>query len=323
MSTHEKLFQHILSGFLVLLLGALTGTGCERKTASADQAPTSSSPRTAEVPGDTESVVEPREDAENALKLRFGVYTSEKPTAMYRQFQPVTEALTRDLEERLGQPVEIELTILSSYEEGLSAITGGRVDFMRVGPASYILARERDPGVRLLAMELKKGKKTFRGTIVVRKDSSIQSLEDLPGKRFAFGDERSTIGRYLSQRILLREGIRASDLARFEYLGRHDTVARAVAVGDFDAGALKASTLKKADPEGHLRVLVDFENVTKPWISRPGLPEKIYQAISGSLQNLDDPDALKAMKVTGWTEATLEDYAVIEEAMSQAEQFGG
>ena len=85
-------------------------------------------------------------------------------------------------------------------------------------------------------MEDKKGERRFSGVIVVGADSSIKRLADLAGKRFAFGDENSTIGRYLAQAELVKAGIRARDLAHYEYLGRHDLVAKAVSLGDFRAG---------------------------------------------------------------------------------------
>ena len=46
--------------------------------------------------------------------------------------------------------------------------------------------------------------------------------KDFERKSFAFGNSRSTIGRYLSQNYMMSEGIYADDLIDFSYLGRHD-----------------------------------------------------------------------------------------------------
>lgn len=75
-------------------------------------------------------------------------------------------------------------------------------------------------------------------------------FSQLRGQTFAFGDERSTIGRYLSQLLLVQHGIRADELLSYEYLGRHDRVGTAVGAGQFDAGALKESTFRKLKKKG-------------------------------------------------------------------------
>ena len=48
-------------------------------------------------------------------------------------------------------------------------------------------------------------------------------------KSFAFGNELSTIGRYLAQQYLMQHGIHEKDLSHYKYLGRHDRVGTAVA----------------------------------------------------------------------------------------------
>ncbi len=234
--------------------------------------------------------------------------------------QLLTSPLAKALSERLGRPVSIELDILKSYKAGLKAIVDGDVDFMRVGPASYLLATEENPGLELLAIELKKGQKRFKGVIVVRKESRFQTLSDLEGASFAFGDRNSTIGRYLAQDELVKAGVYASDLSRYDYLDRHDKVAAAVAIGDFDAGAIKIGTLKD-DKSGKLRVLGEFDNVTEPWIGREGLSPDVLKALRDSLIGLTDSTALKTLKVSGLTEASEDDYLFVRQAMQRAQRF--
>jgi phosphonate transport system substrate-binding protein len=65
--------------------------------------------------------------------------------------------------------------VLSSYEKGIKALVDGELDFARFGPASYILSQQQNPGISILAMESKKGKKTFSGIIAVQKDSPYLS----------------------------------------------------------------------------------------------------------------------------------------------------
>ncbi len=258
------------------------------------------------------------------IALRFGIYTSDKASEMVRQFRPLLNTLEQDLGARLGETVTISMQVAASYETGIADIVDGRVDFSRFGPASYVLATRANPGLHLLAAENNKGGKRFNGLIIVRADSPVRNVSELRGKRFAFGDPNSTIGRYLSQQQLLAAGINANELAGHDYLHRHDAVAKAVAAGDFDAGAVKSRTLAKALARGApLRALVAFENMTKPWIARADLDPALLAALREVLLALRDPVALEALGKDGFFPAEDREYQFIRDAMLASEAFGG
>ena len=256
------------------------------------------------------------------VSLNFGVYASDKPTAMVKKFKPILKDLEQVLSKDLQEPVSIRMQVSSTYEKGAEAIASGKVDFARLGPASYVDVVKMDPAVRLLAMESKKGSKRFNGVICTSGSSQIQSVGELKGKRFAFGDERSTIGRYLSQQYLLEHGIAAADLGHYEYLGRHDRVGYAVASGKFDAGALKESTYKKLLKKGVvLRPIATFPNVTKPWVARSGMDERVFVALRQALLDYKKPAGLKALGKDGFIEGSHEDYMPVVTAVSNNPEF--
>jgi phosphonate transport system substrate-binding protein len=254
--------------------------------------------------------------------ITFGVYTSDKPSDMYRQFKPALEVVETAIETTVKGDVEIKLQIYNSYDAAQKALVYGEVDFVRFGPASYIIAKQQNEGIRLLAIEENDGSHLFNGVIFCRTESSIQKLEDLAGRAFAFGDDTSTIGRYLSQAELVKHGVFAKDLSDFKYLGRHDTVATAVLHGRFDAGAVKEGTFKKYEDKG-LRVLNKFDNVTKPWVARSGLDGKLFEALRDALLGLNDEKALGSLgnKTTGFAEVTDKDYDFVRDGMRASEAF--
>jgi phosphonate transport system substrate-binding protein len=254
--------------------------------------------------------------------LNFGLYTSDKPSAMIRQFRPVLDELENDVSAKLGKDVKIRIQVASSYELGMENLVQGRVDFARFGPASYVSAKKMNPGLRVIAMEHKRGSKQFNGVICIPADSEVISVEQLAGTRFAFGNERSTIGRYLAQKYLVDHGITAGDLAGYDYLDRHDLVGTAVATGRYDAGALKESTLKKLIKNGaNLKALAKFPNVTKPWVASAGLDSAIYRAIKEALLEFDDEKALKALKKDGFLEGADSDYDIIRQGIEKNSLF--
>ena len=257
-----------------------------------------------------------------AETITFGVYTSDKPTAMYRKFMPILDYL----EDRLGRDglnVSIKIKIYPSYSAALDAIVNAEVDFARFGPASYVLAKERNRDIRLLAMEHKKNQKRFYGIFIVPESSAITSLAEIKGKSFAFGDKNSTIGRYLSQAELVKAGVYARDLNSYEYLGRHDKVALAVAAGNYDAGVVKENTYKKYAESKGLKKIARFPNVTKPWVVRAGFDEKRFGVLQQALLELKDKKILKNLKQDGFLAAEDDDYEFVRQGMQGSKEFGG
>jgi len=254
--------------------------------------------------------------------LSFGVYTSNKPTAMVKQFRPVLNAIEAHMSKTLGDEVKIRIQVAQNYEQGVEHLASGKVDFSRFGPASYVEAKKANSDLEILALESKDGEKTADGVICVREDSPITDVTDLKDKRFAFGDEQSTIGRYLSQQYLAKNEIYAADLKHYDYLGRHDKVGTAVGAGNYDAGALNESTFKKLVAKGEpIRVIAKFPNVAKPWIARSGLSERIMDAMRQALLDMDDPVALKSLKRDGFLRGNDKDYAVIRESIENNHVF--
>lgn len=254
-----------------------------------------------------------------AQEITFGVYTSDKASVMYKKFKPILNYLEDDAKKQ-GYTINIKLKIYPSYKGALEGVVKGEYDFARFGPASYILASEQNPNIKLLAMEHKKGKKVFNGAFITKKDSNIQTLKDLVGKSFAFGNSQSTIGRYLAQAELLNSGLTHKSFKKYDYLGRHDKVALAVANGDYDAGVVKESTLKKYKDRG-LKVVATFKNVTKPWLVKADFDPTLFTVLQNSLLNLKDKSVLKVVKKSGFLKATPEDYEIIKQGMEKSKQF--
>jgi phosphonate transport system substrate-binding protein len=244
------------------------------------------------------------------IALAFGVYSSDKPSAMVEQVRPTLNALERDLTASLKQPVRITMQVFRTYEEGIEALVAKRVDFMRLGAVSYFTAKRQDAGIRILAVEVNDGGAIQNGVICVRSDSAIKTLADLRGKSFAFGDKNSTLGRYVAQLFLVKAGIRSGDLASFDYLDRHDRVGAAVGAGQYDAGALEQTMFKKLVAEGvPIRALATYPNATKPWPARHGLEPRLFDALRQALLHIDDPKALELLRFDGFAmpdEAALE-----------------
>lgn len=260
--------------------------------------------------------------ARAGIELVFGTYAADKPSATVRKYRPFLTFLETRMEALLDEEVTINLRISKDYEASIDDLASGRVDFARFGPASYVHAMDRNSGISIIAMESKKGEKRFKGVIAVHKDSAIENVEDLVGLSFAFGDELSTIGRYLSQSYLLDAGISANDLHGYSYLGRHDLVGEAVGAGKFSAGALKESTFKELVAKGvPIRALASFDNVTKPWLARSDLDPRVFEAMQRVMLSADNEEIVKRVAKNGFLAGVDADYDFVRRAMKRSRDF--
>ncbi|MFV1537229.1 PhnD/SsuA/transferrin family substrate-binding protein [Phaeobacter sp. JH204B] len=256
------------------------------------------------------------------ITLTFGTYAADKPTVTVKKYRPFLTFLSNRLGEVLGEKVVIRMTVAKEYQEGIDQLANGEVDFARFGPASYVHVMKQNPDIRIVAMESKKGRKRFKGVIVVHRDSTITQLSDLAGLSFAFGDELSTIGRYLAQSQLLEAGIDSGDLHTYEYLGRHDLVGEAVGAGKFTAGALKESTYKKLIAKGvPIRILASFDNVTKPWLASSTLSEEVLLAMREIMLSSENEEIVRRVSKNGFLQGADSDYDLIRDAMEQSQAF--
>ncbi len=259
--------------------------------------------------------------ATEVRSLVFAIYTADKASSTVKEFAPVIAWLEEDISKRLGETIKIRMQVSDQYLKAIGDLVEGRADFSRLGPASYIKAFEDNPELDLLAMESKNGERFLKGIFAVHKDSQIDSLKEVKGRSFAFGDPLSTIGRYLCQAELLKVGISDKDLSYYEFLGRHDTVGMAVAAKDFDVGALKSSSFRKLMESGEpLRKLADFDSVTKPWVSHPDLDPEVRDALRAAMLEITDEDAEK-IGLDGFLKAKDEYYEPIRRSMAESEGF--
>ena len=78
----------------------------------------------------------------------------------------------------------------------------------------------------------------FHSVFITRAGSPINSLRDLMGKQFAFGDINSASAHLIPYRELKQAGINPDTDLKFRYNGNHPATAALVETGAVDAGAL-------------------------------------------------------------------------------------
>jgi sulfonate transport system substrate-binding protein len=151
-----------------------------------------------------------------------------------------------------GAPYKVEWSEFAAAAPLLEALGANAVDVGLAGDAPFFFAYAN--GARIHAVQA--GKSSSEGSavaILVPRNSTLQSVADLRGKRIATG--RGSIGHYLVLRVLEQAGIPVSDV-KLVFLGPADAKA-AFASGAVDAWSTWGVFIPLVTQRGQGRVLVD------------------------------------------------------------------
>jgi phosphonate transport system substrate-binding protein len=165
------------------------------------------------------------------------------------------------------------------------------LDLAYLGPAPYVEMTKKFGRKPLLARQVVHGSPLFHGKIFVRKDSPIQSLADMAGKRFVFGDPRSTMSSLVPQYMLWQAGVTVDKLAGYKHVKDHVNATLAVLAGEFDAGAVKEDVFFEHEARG-LRAVATSPGISDHlFVARSNLPpEKVGLIREAMLTILEEPD---------------------------------
>jgi phosphate/phosphite/phosphonate ABC transporter binding protein len=253
---------------------------------------------------------------DSADLVRLGIIPLESPAVMFKKFSPLGDYLAG----KLGRPVDLKVAV--DFQSAVEDVGQGVTQLCFMTPSTYIEAREKF-GVKVLVKALRDGKPFQHSVIVARADSGIDSLEEIKGRSFAFGDPHSTSSHIVPRAMLLSAGVDVKDLSYYNYLGHHDDVAKAVLNGEFDAGGVMESTATKFRDMG-LKLIRYSEDIAEFNICVSGsLDPKVVNDVRAALVGIDDrsPEGSAILKsinshYTGFVDASDEDYNNVKVMMS-------
>ncbi len=215
------------------------------------------------------------------------------------------------LSQELG--INVEPLLMSNFSEYTSRVKRGDVEIGFQNPYVYTQVAE---GHEAVAMAVKgENGDRFRGVIIVRNDSNIDSLDDLKGKNVAIVGF-SSAGGYLSQKLtLMRHGIDVDKECRLSEAveNKHENVLLSVFIGDVDAGFIRESALSQAEsfvPVSQIRIVNESAWLANWALSvKRSLPEQQKNIIQKIVTELQEDDAvLKALKIKSFRSATDSEY---------------
>lgn len=240
----------------------------------------------------------------NRYDLNFlGLVPLENAVTMNASFDPLCDFINSVL----GQSLFIRLG--HDYDEAINDLGTGRALISYQTPSTYIEAHDKYD-VEPLAVPLAKGEPFYHSAIVVRSDSGITDLSQLSGKRFAFGDAKSTGSKAMPQSMLKGAGVELRNLANYGFLGSHDNVANAVLSKEYDGGGLMMTVAEKYTAKG-LTILAGSDPIPQfPICASPALSKQDREKLVHALIGLKDDKVLKALgaQITGFAPIKDSDY---------------
>ena len=241
--------------------------------------------------------------------VHFSAITLYHPIVMYQRYQPLMNYLTEHT------AYHFELRLSQDYRNIINFLKNNDVQVALLGGATYLEAKEQFNIVPILKPLGHDGKPYYRSVFIARADNKkINKLSDLKGKSVAFASERSTSGYLVPLNELYKGGIALRDLSKHVNLKYHDSVAREVLRGNFDAGAVIDSVANMFKERGLKIIALSDPIPGLPIVVRADLPPEIVNAIKKALLSLDynNPEHRKIM--AQWDEEFRYGFAEAEDS---------
>lgn len=217
-------------------------------------------------------------------ELILGIHPYLPALELEKRFSPLADYLSKNLGTR------VTIKVSPSYIEHIQRVARGEVDIAYLGPVPLVRAYKINPDLKLLARLEVDGKPVFSGKIVTHDNSGIDNLQQLKSKKFAFGSKSSTMSHLVPRYELIQAGV-FEQLAGFKHLKGHKSVAIAVMLGKYDAGAVKEEVFNLYKDQG-MKLIHTTQPISEHvFVASEQLPEAKIKLIRESLLSIKQAES--------------------------------
>ena len=224
----------------------------------------------------------------------LGVFPRRNIKITYRFFTPLVKYLSF----RLNRKVVLKTT--KSFQEFWGNVQQKNYDIVHFNQYHYIVSHKLY-NYQVIAANKELDSSTIAGSIVVRKDSGINSVSDLKGKTILFGGSRRAMQSYIGATWLLRNaGLQAGDYIEKFSINPPNTIIstyfkRADAAGSGDSVMYLDNVRNRIDIN-ELKILAQTKQMTHlPWAVNDDLSVVLREKIQHILTTLNDHAEGKAV----------------------------
>lgn len=247
----------------------------------------------------------------NEDPLVMGVFPRRNVKETIKSFQPIADYLTQELGRK------VELVTGKNFEMFWEYVKQKRFDIVHYNQYDYIVSHKLYEYDVILKNE-EFGSSSIAGSIWVRKDSGIQSIDDLRGKKIAFGGGPKAMVSYIIPTYLLMNG----GLDRHDYreifaknppnslLSTYYKQSDAAGAGD---KVVRLNVVSKQIDAEQMKLLIKSDDLPHiPWAVKTSLPNEVKAKIKKLMLRLNESEngkkILSEAKLTGIRDANDHDY---------------
>lgn len=247
-------------------------------------------------------------EVENVTPLVFIILPVENAAVMYEKFLPLKDYLEKAVSRR------VILKVAPNYQEAIEQIGSGEAHLAYLDPSAYCEAKQKYR-VAPLAKAVLSGSSTYRSVIVTRKDSPINKIVEVKGKKLALGNISSSSSHLIPAVMFKEVGISLQDFRAVDYLEHEDRIALSVLSKRHDVGGLSERVAAKYVKDG-LRVIKTSEAIPQYTVcAYSGLPEALRKKIIQALLSVTaggNQGLIQGMKdISGFSPAEDRDFDVM------------
>ncbi|MBI3776659.1 MAG: phosphate/phosphite/phosphonate ABC transporter substrate-binding protein [Gammaproteobacteria bacterium] len=243
--------------------------------------------------------------------LVLGVFPRNSATVTHDQLSGLASYLAAQIQ----RPVQ--LVTPKDFETFWAGVQNQSYDIVHMHQYDYVEAHKKYH-YDVILKNVEFGESTIAGSIIVRKDSGIETIADLKGKTVVFGGGQRAMQSYIVARYLLEQGgLKPGDyVEKFSKNPPNAILAaylkQADAAGSGDK-VLALETVQSTINTTEMRILVRSEQLTHlPWAVKRSLPPELRTTIQTLLSKLHESaegrEILARAQLTGLRRASDQDY---------------
>ena len=243
--------------------------------------------------------------------ITIGLFPRRNAVKTISNFKPLEIYLSKKLKRK------VILQVSKDFPSFWARVEQGKFDLVHYNQYHYMVSHKKF-GYNVILKNKEMGESTITGSIIVRKDSGINSVKDLVGKKILFGGGPRAMQSYIYARYLLEEnGLKQNDYS--------------IHFAKTPINAILATYFKQADAAGsgdknlQLEVISDLIDVSKlkylvkgkqlahlPWAVHKSVPLTMQRSIQTILSDLKNTkkgrDVLRAAELDSFELATDAEY---------------
>lgn len=229
------------------------------------------------------------------------------------------------LAQQMGQSVRVMTP--ESYNASLDGLSSGSIDFACLGALMYVRAHAK---IGVVPLVQRTSDLQFHSVFIAGASTSIHSLRDLKGKKFAFGDINSASSHLIPYVELKKAGINPDTDLEFRYSGGHPLTVKLVETGIVDAGAVDETVYNSMVSSGKIdgkKVRVIYTSkpfVDYVYVARKGVSDAEREKFAAALLDLKegkDDTVLRILRASKFVKASDGEYATVRQVAHELKMY--